>query len=207
MYQPVNTIVVAMKKAMHQDLSSCYHGTQHIILNKAALLGPRFKSLPFLKQEEKYDIAAAIVEEIVNLTSIIQVTNDDPDASCSIPKPKRSRGEHVLLTLLSDVFTSSEDETTTTSDSSDTPRVQANLEMKAYLKEEWTEEAPLEWWNKNTFHYLLLPSVAQRYLIIQATSVPSERVFSTAGHISNQKCACLLPENVKMLVFLAENLQ
>ena len=31
-----NTIVVAMKKAMYHDLSSRYHGTQHIILNKAA---------------------------------------------------------------------------------------------------------------------------------------------------------------------------
>ena len=50
-------------------------------------------------------------------------------------------------------------------------------------------------------------TVAIRYLITPATSVPSERVFSTADHITNQKRACLLPENVRMLVFLAENLQ
>ena len=48
-----NRVVVAMKEAMYNDLSNRYHGTQHIILNKSALLDPRFKSLPFLKPEEK----------------------------------------------------------------------------------------------------------------------------------------------------------
>ena len=210
-----NRVVVAMKEAMYNDLSNRYHGTQRIILNKSALLDPRFKSLPFLKPEEKNDIAAAIVEEIVDLTLGIQSTDGDAliqsidldaDTSCSAPKPKRSRGEHVLLTILSDVFApSSEDEVT--DNNSDSPRVQANLEIKAYLKEEPTEEAPLEWWKRNAFRYPLLSNIARRYLIIPATSVPSERVFSTAGHIANQKRACLLPENVTMLVFLAENLQ
>ena len=199
-----NTTVAAMKEAMYNDLSSRYHGTQRIILNKVALLDPRFKSLPFLKPEEKNDVTASIIEEIVNLTSVTQSTKDD--ASCSTPKPKRPRGEQVLLTLLSDVFSpSSEDEVP--DDSSDCPRVQANLEMKAYLKEDSTEENPLEWWKKNAFRYPLLSNIARRYLIIPATSVPSERVFSAAGHIANQKRACLLPENVSMLVFLAENLQ
>ena len=37
-------------------------------------------------------------------------------------------------------------------------------------------------------------------------STPSERLFSTAGDIINAKRACLDPENVSMLCFLAENL-
>ena len=81
-------------------------------MNKSVLLDPRFKSLPFLKPEEKNDIAAVIVEEIVNLTlgiqstdgdALIQSIDFDADTSCSVPKPKRSREEHVLLTILSDV--------------------------------------------------------------------------------------------------------
>ena len=39
---------------------------------------------------------------------------------------------------------------------------------------------------------------------IPATSVPSERAFSIAGHIVNEKRACLLPETVNMMVFLGE---
>ena len=145
-------VVAAMKEAMYQDLSKRYHGAQCIILNKASLLDPR--SLPFLKPEEKDDIAAAIVEETINLTpSVTESTNDNTDASCSVPKPKRPRGEHVLLKILSDVFALlSED--VASDDNSDYPRVQATLEMKAYLKEESTEEAPLEWWKKNSFRYL-----------------------------------------------------
>lgn len=55
----------------------------------------------------------------------------------------------------------------------------------------------------NAFRYPLV----QNNTKIPATSVPSERVLSAAGHIVNQKRACLLPENVRMLVFLAENLK
>jgi len=52
----------------------------------------------------------------------------------------------------------------------------------------------------------LLSQVAAKYLAIPATSVPCERVFSIAGHIVTEKQACLLPQDVNMLVFLAENL-
>ena len=43
------------------------------------------------------------------------------------------------------------------------------------------------------------------HLCVLATSVPSERVFSIAGQVVNARRACLLPDNVNMLVFLAEN--
>jgi len=98
--------------------------------------------------------------------------------------------------LLNDVITlSPEDEVS--DDNSDHPWVQASLEMQKIS----TEEASLVWWEKNTFHYPLLSNITQRYLIIK---VPSEWVFSAAGHIISQKCDCLLPKNVRMLVFVAE---
>ena len=103
----------------------------------------RFKSSPFLKPEEKDDIATAIVEVIISLTSVSRTKNDDTSIT---PKPKRPCGEHVLLEKLSDAFIPS-----TTSgnevfhDSSDPPRLQASLEMKAYLKEETTEDSPSQW--------------------------------------------------------------
>jgi len=46
-----------------------------------------------------------------------------------------------------------------------------------------------------------------RYMCIPDISAPSESVFSAASYIDCQKRPCLLPENVTMLVFLAENLQ
>ena len=43
--------------------------------------------------------------------------------------------------------------------------------------------------------------MARKYLAVPATSTPSERAFSIAGCVINKKRACLLPENVNMLIF------
>ena len=59
---------------------------------------------------------------------------------------------------------------------------------------------------KNEARYPTLSKMARKYLALPATSTPSERVFSIAGSIVIKKRACLLPENVNMLVFLYENL-
>lgn len=64
---------------------------------------------------------------------------------------------------------------------------------------------PLKWWKENCFQYPLLSRLAKAYLSIPATSVPSERVFSTAGDIVTAQRSQLLPENVDMLVFLKKN--
>ena len=50
------------------------------------------------------------------------------------------------------------------------------------------------------------PKVEKRYLCIPTTSVPTERVFSTAGLIINEKKSNLLPENSNILIFLNKNL-
>jgi len=47
----------------------------------------------------------------------------------------------------------------------------------------------------------------KKYLCICGTSVPSERIFSSAGHISNSLQNRLLPENISKLVFLANNMK
>jgi len=45
------------------------------------------------------------------------------------------------------------------------------------------KESPLVWWKNNITRYPIL-RLAKKYLAIPATSVPSERAFSIAGHIS-----------------------
>lgn len=40
-----------------------------------------------------------------------------------------------------------------------------------------------EWWNIRTTKYPILADCAKKYLVIPATSVSSERCFSTAGNI------------------------
>jgi len=64
--------------------------------------------------------------------------------TCTTPKPKRPRGEHVLLEILSDVIspsTTGENEVLF-DDNSDLPHLQTSLEMKAYMKEETNNDSP-----------------------------------------------------------------
>ncbi len=64
---------------------------------------------------------------------------------------------------------------------------------------------PLNWWRDRVGSYPLLSAVAAKYLMIPATSVPSERVFSCAGNVVTKKRSALNPDNVNMLIFLDMN--
>ncbi|KAL2077901.1 hypothetical protein ACEWY4_025586 [Coilia grayii] len=64
---------------------------------------------------------------------------------------------------------------------------------------------PLEWWKRHELNFPRLSNLAKKYLSVQATSAPSERVFSVGGTIVTCHQACLRPEVVDRLFFLAKN--
>lgn len=63
----------------------------------------------------------------------------------------------------------------------------------------------LQWWRLQV-DLPLLSALAKRYLSIPATSVPAERVFSTAGDIVTAQRSLLHPDHVDQLIFLKKNL-
>ena len=65
---------------------------------------------------------------------------------------------------------------------------------------------PLAWWKMRAAQYVHLSELAKKILCIPATSVPSERVFSVAGNIINEKRSRLKPDNVDKLIFLYKNM-
>lgn len=83
------------------------------------------------------------------------------------------------------------------------------LEIKNYRSEPALNlaQSPLHWWKVNEDKYPLLATFAKYILAIPATSVASERVFSTAGDIVTAQRATLQSNNVDMLIFLAKNLK
>lgn len=66
---------------------------------------------------------------------------------------------------------------------------------------------PLTWWKSNECKYPHIAKMARCYLAVPGSSVPSERVFSTAGDIVTAKRSTLSPDNVDTLVFLKKNLK
>ncbi|XP_074608742.1 uncharacterized protein LOC141863174 [Acropora palmata] len=77
-------------------------------------------------------------------------------------------------------------------------------QYKKELSRNYTEN-PLTWWRQNNERYPSLAILAKKYLCIPATSVPSERVFSTAGEIVTAQRSQLKSEHVDRLIFLKKN--
>ena len=64
----------------------------------------------------------------------------------------------------------------------------------------------LTWWKQNSSKYPNISSLARETLVVQATSVPSERLFSKAGELISSKRSSLKPKNVNKLLFLNQNI-
>jgi hypothetical protein len=80
-------------------------------------------------------------------------------------------------------------------------------EIELYNREgeiAWTDD-PLAWWRNNQRRFPRLARVARAVLCIQATSCPSECVFSKAGILLQGRRSLLAPKNVDMMIFLHDN--
>ena len=90
----------------------------------------------------------------------------------------------------------------------DVPVATGREEVKEFWKEPTLhiDDHPLQWWERHESRFPTLARLAKCFLCVPATSVPAERIFSTAGLIVNQQRSCLKPANVDMLIFLNKNL-
>ena len=62
------------------------------------------------------------------------------------------------------------------------------------------QELP-KWWKAREHQLKYLSYVVKQVFYVTASSVPSERLFSSAGNLVNEKRSCLSPENVDCLLF------
>ena len=69
------------------------------------------------------------------------------------------------------------------------------------------DEDPHEWWRETGSKlYPSLAAIAKQILCIPATSIPCERLFSSAGAVLSKRRARLRPQLAEGLVFLHENI-
>uniref|UniRef100_A0A1X7TD13 HAT C-terminal dimerisation domain-containing protein n=1 Tax=Amphimedon queenslandica TaxID=400682 RepID=A0A1X7TD13_AMPQE len=61
------------------------------------------------------------------------------------------------------------------------------------------------WWKDNRKRFPHLATLAMKYLSALPTSVPSERLFSSAGDIYTQKRNRLSPDKAEQLLFVKGN--
>ncbi|XP_061189595.1 E3 SUMO-protein ligase ZBED1-like [Saccostrea echinata] len=223
--------IVNMKKSMSLNLKERY-ATKENMLNKVTALDPRFKTLPYLPEEDRLSVFDTLVREAGNLSNTnTQITvktepvdnADNPPipplpvlptvSDDSVPHPpeenpippkimkiesKSKPSSSTLNDILGDVYISK------VCPPLKKPKLQAAEDEISQYKS--CPGIPLNanklnWWKENQGQFPLLAVLAKKYLCIPGTSVPSERVFSTAGDIVSAQRANLKSKHVDMLIF------
>ncbi|KAL3872287.1 hypothetical protein ACJMK2_040221 [Sinanodonta woodiana] len=229
-----SALVKAVKVAISQDLEKRYNDkdTQQFLLQSCAL-DPRFRALTDVDDATRIQIYASIVMQTVKvnecetvvktektdeLTHVlpsslpplpqlppIQVTERDniPAATAKVEVDEPPVKKGALEDLFGDVYVFKVEP-------SKSLFQRADAEITRYRNETSSihiGDNPLMWWKVNETSFPLLAKLAKMLLTIPATSVPSERVFSTAGDVVSAQRASLTGENVDILIFLKKNMK
>lgn len=208
-------LIKQVKCAIVSDLSGRYQDTvTKNNLTVATLLDPRFKSAPFLSDADRLDAYHDLTMQAMQVVAHLPIPVPQPEEAPEVPEPPegpeqinlptplaaKKRKQSAMTTLFGTVYSTSGIQ----------QRSQHEIceaEVSHYRKEPPIDpdKNPLIWWSHQCHKYPVLSVIAKKYLCIPATSVPSERVFSTAGDIVTAQRSQLKSEHVDRLIFLKKN--
>ena len=161
------------------------------LLSSATMLDPRFQALPFIRESAETAQQRLLAE--MNLVPRSCSVDDDADSSVA-PASELWKSFETRVMEKTTARTSFVDHT---------------IELREYLhtKNLPRNENPLLWWKSHIIQFPVLSKMAEKYLSMAGTSVPSERSFSAAGQLISERRSRLKPENVNMYLFLHKNLK
>ena len=150
-------------------------------LNYLTYVYPRFKC-QYLKKKEK--TISLVTEECLCLSETHLNDALEEELSSTPPPSKKLKGLAAILKHID------EERENSTSRNTMTPQEKVIAEISVYVDFPPPEyhTSPLVWCKSEKGRFLALSCVAKIYLCICSTSVPSERVFSTGGHIGRSHC-------------------
>lgn len=131
------------------------------------------KKLQFLTEDSRKDIYTEIESKVAEIRLQFQqevVIVDDTAAATTSQLQPVSNEE--------DLFFSN---STVIGEATQTETIKTDLQQYLDLPPADIRTDPLKWWSDHQNQFMCLSKVAQQYLCIPATSVASERDFSTAG--------------------------
>jgi hypothetical protein len=172
------------------------------IVAKATFLDPRFKKTAFGLLENASNAQKWVSEELIMMIS----TNTEMENEINTVST-------TALTLNSTNNTTESpwehfDNKVAQIKSTLSPSITSNLIIRQYLEMTLLnrKKNPLEIWKQYKNKFPDLYNMQLKYLCIPATSVPSERVFSKTGLITNDRRNRLSPKNLDLIIFLNSNL-
>ena len=147
-------------------------------LAAATLLDPRLKEIAFSDPNAAERAKDHIVAELAHL---LQTTTTTPESGENTENSSTNKETSSVWQFL--------DERVAQASSTQSPRADAVIQIQQYLRVPNVPRSddPLLWWKENSKSYPVLQKLVKKYLVILATSVPSERVFSKAGELSFSK--------------------
>lgn len=172
------------------------------LLDMACLVDPRFKLQYTQGEKREYTKERAVLEMLKGERSVVvreEESREEAMTDTFVPPKKTKRS-------LASFFSNRPTITTDTENLSAQQAVERELGNYLLSPHADNDSNRLDWWKVYQNNFPRVCQLAQHYLCIQATSSPSERVFSTGGKIVTCKRASLKPDNVDQLVFLARNL-
>lgn len=184
-------------KVSAQLLEQFKHIEQKKILSVSTLFDPRFKgmyfkfatTIPSVKKYTSQELSSHKYDATTTIsTNATRPPKDLEKTSSSSEKKKSVWSIHEELQKSKSHGDSSLD-----------------TELDQYLKLDHIDrnENPMSYWVGVQKTFPILSEFALNHLTTLGTSIPSERLFSTAGFIKSETRSRLTPEHVNMLVFLS----
>lgn len=172
------------------------------IAAKATFLDPRFKKMAFGVEENATNAQKWISDEMVKLMansgSNIEETNINNEKETQTIQSDCEKDTQVISLWSHFDNRVAQAKDSLSAGTSVSLMIRQYLEMPYLLR----NQNPLKFWEKHKYTFPELYKLHLKYLGVPATSVPSERVFSKAGQLTNIRRNRLLPKNVDKIIFL-----
>lgn len=201
--------LVTMRSSLQAELERRFSFDDKNKYLVATFLDPRFKT-SFLGLVQAERARQNILLEALK-KSCDELSSTDDDSSPA--RKKRNLNENDRTVEIHDSFWNCFEEVATdnmgnANDEEDVEKNAVANELDFYLKTVRLDRKadPYKWWSANEKQYPNLSKFAKVYLSSPGSSVYSERLFSEAGNVYDEKRNRLLPKNAEKLVFIHHNL-
>lgn len=193
-YEIDGSPIKEVKKVMFAKVKECFNAPSlQTVLSQICFLDPRFKSLPFMNDNEKTEVRNTIAQEASRLFP----QGCSAEAGPSSSEPQRKKQKRSLASLFEGIIPQQQSTETTNEDTA------IQRELQKYC----TEEAlpltsdPLQWWSDNCHRFPILQKLSRKYLCIPASSV----IYSGNATL-DAKRAALSTSDVRHVLFLHANM-
>lgn len=197
-----DAIVNALDKRYEHDRNLARISNAKSLLQLATFLDPRFKN-EYFGRGELQGIKENVLSEMFLVDNDHESTNAEGDEGPS--RPKVSKPNKLTLGALFKKFQANSSVVESGTPLSRSDQNKSEVEKYMVFPKADVDEDPLTWWKNHQPSLPTLATLAKKYLCIQGSSVPSERVFSCGGNVVSDHRTNLSPEHAEQLVFLSMN--